>query len=222
MLDVAEVQQLQRSASIFEVAAQCEADARKSDVIPRDLGFLVQTGFKAFSADAVVTLDQVRAESHVYLSGMQHVRNRQQRADFDPRQGFLQRLARGSGLQGLAVFHKACRRGPVPATRHNRTAAQQNTTLPFGYAADHNARILVMNAAAGGAHRSRQIVAGWYAPLHRLTTVWTEFHSRFRYRTRTEGSSAAEIGEAVMPSLLKASWRNCQTQSTQHRPGLPI
>ena len=121
--------------------------------------------------------------------------------------GFLQRLARGRRLQRLAVLQEAGRRGPVAATRLDGALAQQNAALPFGHAADHDARILVVNGAAGGAHRARQIVAGRDAHLHRLTAGWTEFHKRLRYRTRTEGRTAlrtCQCSDGLVAELVDA------------------
>ena len=61
-----------------------------------------------------------------------------------------------------------------------------------------------MNVAAGSAYGTRQVIAGRYAALYRMATVWAKFNHRFRYPTRTDGSSAAEIPcIAAMRSSLK-------------------
>src|SRR4029077_14069456 len=79
-------------------------------------------------------------------------------------------------LQGLAVFHEAGRHGPEATAWLDGTAAQQDAALVVGHAADHEARILVMDRAAGLAHVARQVIARRHAQLHPRRAFTAVFH----------------------------------------------
>src|SRR5580658_4506568 len=176
---------------VLKVASQREFDAGERDLTPGDFGLPVQPYLQALGTHTESTLKQPRPKIDVHLPCMQHVGDRQQRTDLNLRLRFLHRLACGGALQGLAVFHEAGGGSPVAASWLDGALTQQYLALPFRHAADHHARILIMNAAADSAHRPRQVVARWYAHLDGLTAGGTEFHGALRYRTFTEGRSAS-------------------------------
>ena len=62
-------------------------------------------------------------------------------------------------LQGFAVLHEAGGHRPKAQARLDGAPAQQDPALPFGHAAEHQQRVLVMDHAAVRADVARQVIA---------------------------------------------------------------
>ncbi len=62
---------------------------------------------------------------------------------------FLACLTGGSLTGAFAIFHEATGQGPVAAARLDGALAHEDIAFPFGYAADDESWILVMDMAAG-------------------------------------------------------------------------
>ena len=102
-----------------------------------------------------------RAEHHVHLVRVQHVHDREQRADLDvARSASSSDSRRAPVLRRLAVLHEAGGDRPEAVARLDRAPAQQDAALVFRHAADDDLRILVVNRAAAVADVARQVIAG--------------------------------------------------------------
>src|SRR5918995_2662723 len=82
-VDRAEMQAFHAVAAVFQVAAQRELDAEKSDLRPRDFRLGVQLRLETFGPDAELRMAGIepRAKHDVNLVGAQHAHDREQRAD---------------------------------------------------------------------------------------------------------------------------------------------
>src|SRR6185312_8887656 len=153
------------------------------ELVPGNLPLLVETDLQAFGTDAEILIEQAGAKGHVYLRGVQQVRDRQQRADLHARQRLFERFACGRLRERLANLVEARRECPVASPRIDGALAEQDATVPFRDATHDDARVLIMDCAAGLAHRTGPVIARRDAQLHRPAAVWTEFHDGLRYRT---------------------------------------
>jgi hypothetical protein len=126
----------------------------------------------------------------MYLAGVRDVGDQQQTADLDVDPGFFERLAGGSRLERLVVFHKPGRDGPVPQPGLDAPLAQQNATLVHRHAADDEFRILVVNGAALLADVARQEVVHRNFEDDSGATVAAEIH-RFDWCRERESNPHA-------------------------------
>src|SRR5690349_10972925 len=110
--------------AVLEVALEGVIGAGKGDIRPRNVLRIDQNGFQAFRAGAELRLPQPRTEKDVYLLGLQHVYDRQERADLDLSEGFFPGLASCALLEGFAVFHEPGRDRPKTPSRLDTAPAQ--------------------------------------------------------------------------------------------------
>jgi hypothetical protein len=143
-----------------EIQLQGAAHAGKGDFIPRHLFLGEQPHFQAFLASAEDRLQQAGAEKQVHLADVRHIEQGIQRVDFDLGQCFLVGLARRGLGCGFAVFHETRGQRPEAVARFDGAAAEENLVFPFGNAADHQFRVLVVNGVADIADMARQVIPG--------------------------------------------------------------
>jgi hypothetical protein len=78
--------------------------------------------------------------------------------------------------RAFAVLHESGRQGPVAVARFDGAPAQHHLALPDGQRTDHHARVLVVDAAAGGAHMAQAVVARRNDLFDLAAAVSTELH----------------------------------------------
>lgn len=167
---------LDTRGAILQVAAEAEFRAREGELPPGNLARMDELDFQALGPRAEFRLAQYRAEKNVDLLGMEDVHDAEERADLDLGQGLLPRLPRGALLQGLTVLEEARRDRPIAAPRLDCASAEENATLVLGYAADHQARILIVNDPARIADMPGQVIARWHAKLEPGPALGAEIH----------------------------------------------
>src|ERR1700722_20565091 len=166
--------------AVGKIAAQREFTARKGQLVPGNVGLIVQSHLQTLRSGRELRRDESGPEHHVHLSGVRDADHGEQGADLDSRQGFLVALARRRVLHGLTVLHEPRRYGPEAETGLDGAAAKQHLAPPYRDTAQHQQRILVVHHAAARAHEPRQMIPIGY----------------FRYYGR-----AAVAAEIQMPSM---------------------
>ena len=111
-------------------------------------------------ADAEVGRPQPRAEKHVHLVGVQHVHDRAAGCRSRRARALPPSHSRAAACSSVSPFSmNPAGNGPVAAPRLDGALADQDAALVLGHAAHHELRVPVVDRPAGGADRSRQVVA---------------------------------------------------------------
>src|SRR5690349_21096235 len=110
-------------ATIFQIALERKARARKGDVRPRNLVLADELHLETLGPRPELGLVQCRAEEHMDLMRAEHRDQAQERTDLDLRHRFLMAFAGRALLQRLAHFHEPGRDRPVAETRLDRALA---------------------------------------------------------------------------------------------------
>jgi hypothetical protein len=128
----------------------------KGDLVHRQLVPIEQLDFQALLADAEqggarARVHQFGAPDQLDLAQMRDGIDGQQVSEFEIGQRLFARLAPCAVLGCFIEFEIAGRHGPEAAARFDGAAAQKHLALMPDHRAHHNARVLVIDEAAGGA-----------------------------------------------------------------------
>ena len=160
--------------------AQRIFNGRECDLGPGDIGLLEHRHFQALGTSGVVKISQLCQIKQMHLVYVWHIDQRKQGAELDVGTGFFLGFTLGGIGGGFAVFHEACRQGPVTIAGFDGAPTQQNLHFAIDFPARNGANyqfgILIVNRATIAAHEAGTIVIGRYLQGNRMRTFRTKFH----------------------------------------------
>lgn len=159
------------AAPVFQIVFEAEPYAAKGQFIPGDFFRRKEGNLKAFLSRGMVGAGQAAAIEQMNLIDVGNADQGKGGVDRDLGPGLFKSLASGSFCGGFSVFHEACGQGPEANPWLNGSPAKKNASCPFGDAADDQARVFVVNPAAGRADLTGQIISGRYLIASGRTAV---------------------------------------------------
>src|SRR5262245_55684955 len=154
--DNAEVNAKVAPASIGDVSSQRFVNHWEGQSLPRNFVRVKELDLEALVAGSKDRLPQRSAEDHVNLADMRKAEHSIEGHDIHVGLRLFERLPSRRLLDAFAFFHKTGGKRPEAGPGINGSTTQENLVLPFGQAACHHLRVLVMNGLARIAHIPEQ------------------------------------------------------------------
>lgn len=137
---------------------QGKIDGAKGQVLPGQVVFTEKSDFQGFLARSKVQVQQLRPVEEMHLVDVGNTHDGKQFAKVNAASGLFHGFPAGGLLQTFAVFHEACRQGPVAVAWFDCPAAKQNLVFPYRQSAHHHAGVLVMNRVAVRADVPQRVI----------------------------------------------------------------
>lgn len=165
---------------VGEEAFEAKTDAAKGQFFPGNLVGAEQCRFQAFFSGAVLPVDQFATIKQMYLMNVGYIHHRKRRDYANGGQGFLVRFTSRRGSSGFAVLHETGGQCPETMARFNGAPTEQNAFAPSGDTANDQARIFILDMAAGIANCPWMGVASGNAMADRLGALGAKMDHDFQ------------------------------------------